>query len=297
MDRLDTMRLLVRIIDRGSFTAAASDLGLPRSTATEALRQLETRLGARLLERTTRHVRPTLDGEAYYRRCMAILADVEEAEGALRGAGPAGLLRIDVHPLLAQRFLLPRLPQFLERHPGIALHIGAGDRLVDLVREGVDCVLRAGEPTESGMIMRRLATIREVTAASPAYLAEHGTPKGPDDLEGHAMIGFVSSRTGELMPLEFTVDAGVRRIVLPNPITVNGSDVMAELARLDFGLVQAPHYRLAEDFRRGTLVEVLPDHPPTPTPLSALYPQNRQLSPRVRAFLDFAAEVFAEAEI
>ena len=111
------------------------------------------------------------------------------------------------------------------------------------------------------------------------------------------MIGFVSSRTGDTMPLEFTVDGSVRHITLPSRITVNGSDVMAELARLGFGLVQAPLYRFADDFRRGTLVEVLPDHPPTPTPLSALYPQNRQLSPRVRAFLDFAAEVFSDAEI
>ncbi|WP_158807439.1 LysR family transcriptional regulator [Beijerinckia sp. L45] len=297
MDRLDSMRLLVRVIERRSFSAAARDIGVPRSTATEAVKRLEARLGARLLQRTTRHVAPTLDGDAYYRRCLAILADVEDAESAFRDAQPQGLLRIDVHPLLAQRFLLPHLPAFLAQHPGIDLHIGNGDRLVDLVREGVDCVLRAGEPDDSGMIIRRIATLEEATCASPAYLAAHGTPASPDDLAGHRMVGFVSSRTGDVLPLEFTVDGGLRKITLPSRITVNGSGTMAELARLGFGLVQAPRYRFEDDFARGTLVEVLKDFPPSPTPLSALYPQNRHVAPRVRAFLDWVVGVFAESTL
>ncbi|TIU63880.1 MAG: LysR family transcriptional regulator, partial [Mesorhizobium sp.] len=165
MDRLDRMRLFVRVVERHNFTAAAADLGLPRSTATEAIQQLEEHLGARLLDRTTRHVATTLDGQAYYERCLSILGEVEDAEAGFRSAEPRGLLRIDAHPLLTQRFLLPQLPAFLERHPGIDLHIGQGDRLVDLVREGVDCVIRAGEPQDSGMIMRRLAMIEEITCA------------------------------------------------------------------------------------------------------------------------------------
>ena len=168
MDRFDSMRLLVRVIERRSFTAAAADLSLPRSTATEAIKQLEARLDTRLIERTTRTVMPTLDGEAYYRRCLAILSDVEDAEGALRAAQPRGLLRIDVHPLLAQTFLVPEIPAFLERYPLLDLHVGEGDRLVDLVGEGVDCVIRAGAPQETGMIVRRLGMLREVTCASPA---------------------------------------------------------------------------------------------------------------------------------
>jgi DNA-binding transcriptional LysR family regulator len=297
MDRLDAMRLFVRVMERRSFTAAAADLGLPRSTATEAIKQLEARLGARLLERTTRHVTATLDGQAYYQRCLSILAELEDAEAAFRNAEPHGLLRIDAHPLLTRTFLLPRLPEFLDRYPRIDLQIGQGDRLVDLLREGIDCVIRAGEPPDSGMIMRRLAVIHEVTYASPAYLDKHGVPTSPEDLDGHSMVAFLSSRTGEVLPLEFTVGGKIREVRLPRRVTVNNSDTAADLARLGLGLFQAPRYRFEQDFAKGTLVEVLADYPPSPTPLSALYPQNRQLAPRLRVFLDWASRVFAEARL
>jgi DNA-binding transcriptional LysR family regulator len=297
MDRFDTMRLFVRLVERRSFTAAAADLGLPRSTASEVLRSLEAHLGVRLLERTTRHVTPTLDGEEYYRRCVAILSEVEEAEAAMRDAQPRGLLRVDAHPLLTRTFILPKLPEFLARHPLMELQIGQGDRLVDLVREGVDCVIRAGQPDDSGMIQRRLGTIAEITVASPAYLARHGTPSLPDALDGHQMVGFISSRTGDVLPLEFSAGGALRHIVLPSRIRVNNSDTMADLARLGFGLVQAPRYRFAEDLASGALVEVLPDFPPSPTPLSALYPQNRQLTLRLRVFLDWVSRIFGEAEL
>ena len=145
MDRLDRMQLFLRVVERRSFSAAAADLGLGRSTATEAIKQLEADLGARLLERTTRHVTPTLEGQVHYERCLAILSDIDEAENAFRDGKPRGILRIDAHPLLTRTFLLPHLPEFLARYPGLDLHIGQGDRLVDLVREGVDCALRAGE--------------------------------------------------------------------------------------------------------------------------------------------------------
>ncbi|MET4385040.1 DNA-binding transcriptional LysR family regulator [Bradyrhizobium sp. F1.4.3] len=297
MDRFETMRLFVRLVERRSFTAAAADLGLPRSTASEVLRGLEAHLGVRLLERTTRHVTATLDGEEYYRRCVSILSEVEEAESAMRDAQPRGLLRVDAHPLLTRTFILPKLPEFLARHTLMELQIGQGDRLVDLVREGVDCVIRAGQPDDSGMIQRRLGMVAEVTVASPTYLATHGTPATPDALEGHQMVGFISSRTGDVLPLEFSAGGALREIVLPSRIRVNNSDTMADLARLGFGLVQAPRYRFEEDLASGALVEVLPDHPPSPTPLSALYPQNRQLTLRLRVFLDWIGRIFAEAKL
>ncbi|WP_027522517.1 LysR family transcriptional regulator [Bradyrhizobium sp. Ec3.3] len=297
MDRFEAMRLFVRLVERRSFTAAAADLGLPRSTASEVLRGLEARLGARLLERTTRHVTPTLDGADFYRRCVAILAEVEEAETAMRDARPRGLLRIDAHPLLTRTFILPHLPAFLARYPLLELQIGQGDRLVDLVREGVDCVIRSGEPDDSGMIQRRLGTIAEITVASPAYLAAHGVPATPDALDGHQMVAFVSSRTGDVLPLEFSVVGTLRHIVLPSRVRVNNSDSMADLARLGFGLVQAPRYRFAEDLAAGALVEVLAGFPPSPTPLFALYPQNRQLTLRLRVFLDWIAGIFAQARL
>jgi len=256
---------------------------------------LEARLGARLIERTTRHVTPTLDGEDYYRRSVAILNEVEEAEAALRDVTPRGLLRVDAHPMLTRTFLLPHLPAFLARHPLLDLRIGQGDRLVDLVREGVDCVIRSGELDASGMIQRRLGTIEEITVASPAYLRAHGTPRSPDQLNGHQMIGFISSRTGEVLPLEFTGAGAVRQLTLPSRVMVNNSDTMADLARLGLGLAQAPRYRFSRDLADGTLVEVLGEHPPTPTPLHALYRQNRQLTLRLRVFLDWVVDILGRA--
>lgn len=291
------MRLLVRVIERRSFTAAAADLDIPRSTATETVRRLERDLGSRLLERTTRHVAPTQDGEAYYRRCLSILADVDEAEGALRGGEPAGELRIDAHGTLTRAFLLPRLPEFVAAYPQLTLHIGQGDRLVDLVREGVDCVIRAGEPDDSGMIMRRLPAIPEQTCASPGYLERYGVPTSLSDLGGHRMIGFVSSRTGRVMPMEFRTKDGVEEVILPCRVTANEAETAHHLARMGYGLIQAPRYRFREDLARGTLVEVLPNHPPPPLPLAAYYPQSRQLSPRVRVFLDWVATVFDAADL
>ena len=295
MDRLDAMRLFVRVVDRRSFTGAASDLGIPRSTATEGIKRLEAALGRRLLDRTTRHVEPTQDGAGYYRRCLSILADVEEAESDLRGAEPEGILRVDAHGRITRTFLLPALPAFLARYPKLDIHLGQNDRLVDLVREGVDCAIRAGVPDDSGLIMRRLTALPEITCASPDYFDRHGIPATPDDLEGHLCIGYLSSRTGAVLPLEFQVDGKLREVPVPSRVTVNDAETMHDLALLGFGLIQAPRYRFQEGLAQGRMIEVLSEFAPPPTPLVALYPQNRLLSPRVRVFLDWVGEIFARA--
>ena len=293
MDTVAAMRLFARIVERRSFTLAAQDLGLPRSTATETLQQMEARLGVRLLQRTTRQVTPTLDGEAYYRRCMAILADIEEAESAFTGAKPTGMLRIDVHGTLARHFVLPGLPEFLATYPGLQLHLSEGDRLVDLVREGIDCVLRVGELHDSSMVGRRIAVLEEVTCASPAYVERMGMPRTPDELDAHRMIGFVSTASGNVLPLEFQVDGTLRHITPPTSITVTGAEMYVAAARHGLGLIQVPRYHAADDLAAGTLVEVLPAFPPSPTPVSLLYPHSRQLSPRVRVFIDWLSKAFA----
>jgi DNA-binding transcriptional LysR family regulator len=293
MDRFDAMRVFSRVVERRSFTAAAEDTGLPRSTVTDAVKQLEARLGVRLLQRTTRHVSPTLDGEAYYRRCLSILADIEEAEGAFAGAKPKGMLRVDVHGTLARHFVLPNLPSFLETYPDIELFMSEGDRLVDLVREGIDCVLRVGTPADSDMIARRVAMLEEITLASPAYLETYGTPEHPDRLDGHRMVGFHSSASGALVPLEFIVGKDVRNVVLPTTISVNAAESFHAAARLGLGIIQVPRYHAQRYVDSGELVPILQDFPLTPTPVSLLYPRNRQLSPRVRVFIDWLTKVFA----
>lgn len=297
MDRFDAMRVFSRVVERRSFTQAAEDLGLPRSTVTDAVKQLEARLGVRLLQRTTRHVSPTLDGAAYHQRCISILDDIEDAEGAFAGARPKGLLRIDVHGTLARHFVLPSLPAFLAAYPEIELYMSEGDRLVDLVREGIDCVLRVGEPQDSDMIGRRMTMLDEVTCASPDYIARHGRPKSFGGLEGHRMIGFRSSITGVPIPLEFQVGDKVEHVALPVTVAVNAAESFVAAARLGLGLIQVPRYHVERDLHAGTLVELLESCRPTPTPVFLLYPRNRQLSPRVRVFIDWLAGVFAAGNI
>ncbi|WP_440409508.1 LysR family transcriptional regulator [Neorhizobium petrolearium] len=294
MDRFDAMQVFTRIVERRSFTLAAEDTGLPRSTVTDAVKQLEKRLGVRLLQRTTRHVSPTLDGEAYYRRCLAILADIEDAEGAFAGVKPKGTLRIDVHGTLARHFILPALPEFLKTYPDIEVIMSEGDRLADLVREGIDCVLRVGIPQDSDMVARRVAMLEEVTLASPDYIERYGTPEHPEGLpDRHRMVGFRSSATGSVLPLEFTVNGHVREIVLPATMTVTAAESYVAAATLGLGLIQIPRYHAEEALRSGELVQVLENFPPTQTPVSLLYPRNRQLSPRVRVFMDWATREFA----
>jgi len=293
MDRFDAMRVFSRVVERRSFTLAAEDTGLPRSTVTDAVKQLEARLGVRLLQRTTRHVSPTLDGEAYYQRCISILADIEDAEGAFAGAKPKGMLRVDVHGTLARHFVLPSLPSFLEMYPDVEFYMSEGDRLVDLVREGIDCVLRVGTPDDSDMVARRVAMLEEVTLAAPAYIEKHGLPEHPDRLDGHRMVGFRSTATGGVLPLEFMVGGSIRNVTLPATVTVNAAESFMSVARLGLGLIQVPRYHAERDLAAGTLVHVLPDFPLTETPVSLLYPRNRQLSPRVRVFIDWLVKVFA----
>lgn len=295
MDRFEAMRVFTRVVERCSFTQAAQDVGIPRSTVTDAVKQLENRLGVRLLHRTTRHVSPTLDGEAYYRRCLRILADMEEAEGAFAGATPGGPLRIDVQGALARHFVLPHLPAFLNRYPGIDLLMSEGDRLVDLIHEGVDCVLRVGALLDSDMIARRIALLEEVTLAAPAYIATHGIPRSLDDLPGgHRMVGFKSSASGALLPLAFRHEGEIRRITLPSALSVTAAESYVAAARLGLGLIQIPRYHAETLLRSGAMSSILDDAPPPPIPVSLLYPRDRQLSPRVRVFIDWVTGVFAD---
>ena len=293
MDRIDAMRLFTRVVEQRSFTQAAQDLNLPRSTVTDAIKQLETRLQVRLLQRTTRHVSPTLDGEAYYQRCLTILADIEDAEMAFAGAKPRGLLRIDVHGTLARHFLLPELPDFLTQYPDIELFMSEGDRLVDPVREGIDCVVRVGKLKDSDMVARRLGELEEVTCAAPDYLQRFGTPHSISELEGHRMVGFRSTASGTLMPLEFTVAGQTRQVTLPCTVSVSAAESLVAAARMGLGIIQVPRYHLRDSLDNGSLLPLLPQFPSTPMPVSLLYPRNRQLSPRVRVFIDWFSKVFA----
>ena len=293
MDRLDAMRLFTRVVDRRSFTQAAHDLDVPRSTATQVIKHLESRLGVALLQRTTRMVRPTLDGEAYYRRCLAILDDFEDAEGAFRGAIPKGQLRIEVQGTLARHFLMPSLPEFLADYPDITISMSEGERWVDVIQEGVDCVLRYGALPDSDLIARRVTMLERVTVASPAYLERFGTPGSPADLDRHQAVGLRSITTGALRPFEFVEGGNVRHIHMTGPLSVTGTESFRDGVLLGLGLAQLPMFHIAGDLAEGRLVRVLIDHNVPATPVSILYARNRQLSPRVRLFIDWVVQSFA----
>jgi DNA-binding transcriptional LysR family regulator len=289
------MRVFTRVVERRSFTHAADDLGLPRSTVTDAVKQLETRLGVRLLERTTRQVRPTLDGEAYHRRCLSLIADLEEAESAFSGASPKGLVRLEVQGTLARHFLVPNLPDFFARHPDIELSMSESERWIDMIHEGVDCVLHFGHSPDIDMVERQVVILQRLTCAAPNYFERHGTPTNPEGLDGHRMVGLRSLPTGRLRPMQFMIDGGLHEVQLPATMSVNGTESFLAAALLGFGLVQMPRFHAEQPLANGTLVQVLHDYPPPSVPVTLLYPRNRQLSPRVRVFIDWTVRLFRRA--
>lgn len=297
MDHLDALHLFTRIVEQRSFGRAADQLDVPRATATHAIKQLEARLGTRLLERSTRHVRPTPDGEAFYERCVHVLSELDDAEASLRHAAsnPRGVLRVDMHGTHATGIVLPRIREFRERYPNIDIVISSEDRLVDLVREGIDCAIRGGAVRDSSLVARRLAVIPEVTCASPDYLARFGTPQHPSELAAHQAVQFFNSSGGRAYPFEFTIDGKIREVELTGWLTVNYAESYVVAARNGCGLIQLPRYHVEDDLRSGHLIEVLADFSGPGFPITALYPHRRQLSPRVRIFLDWIGQLYEEA--
>ncbi len=294
MDRIEAMRLYARIVELGSFTAAADDLTLPRATVTHAIKRLEARLGAQLLQRTTRRVRTTRDGEVYYGHCRRLLADLDEVEADFREAAsvPKGRLRVDLPGTFARLQVLPHLPAFCARYPQIELDIGTGNRFVDLLREGVDCVLRAGKLGDSGMIGRQVGRLTQVTLASASYVREHGLPRTLADLQhGHVAVNWASPTTRRVEPMEFMVGRRRREVMLPSRLSVSGVDAYLGCCEAGLGIAQFPRYHVADALADGRMIELLPDTPPPPLPLTVLYPQQHHLPARLRVFVDWLAEL------
>ena len=294
------MQVFMGVVDANSFSRAADNLGLPRATVTTTIQNLESHLKVRLLNRTTRSVSLTPDGAAYYERCARILAELEETEAAFKDAAqrPQGRLRIDVPATLGRQILLPWLGDFRERYPDIELVIGMGDRPVDLVQEAVDCVIRGGELIDSTLVARRIGTLSFITCGAPSYLATYGTPTTLDELkEKHKAVHYFSSRTGRVLDWDYVIDGVSTEIKIAGNISVNDADGYLALALQGFGLVQLPRFMANPHLDKGELVEILSEWRPTPMPISVLYPQNRHLSPKVRAFTDWAAELFAQCPL
>ncbi len=296
MDRFESLRLFTRVVELGSFSQAAAALDIPRATATHAIKALETRLGARLLERTTRHVRTTADGQAFYERSLRVLAELESAESSLQqvATNPQGVLRVDMHGAHATHIVLPRIDEFHAAYPDIELLVSSGDRLVDLVREGVDCVIRAGKPRDSSLVARRLANMPQIVCASPEYLAEHGKPRRIDDLEKHQIVRFIDSKGALDNSLDLLVDGKPKHVNLKGWMAVADAQNYVVSALRGCGLIQLPRFHVEDELARGDLVQVLPKVASPDMPVSVLYPSQRQLSPRVRVFIDWLRELYAQ---
>lgn len=295
MDRFNAMRAFTRIVELGGFAKAADSLHMPRASVTILIKQLEAHLGVQLLLRTTRQVTPTLDGQAYYQRCISLLNDLDDAESAFSSVAkaPEGVLRVDMPAGFGRLILMPALPEFTERYPGLEMEVGMTDRPVDLIREGFDCVIRGGQPLDHSLVARPLAQMRQVVCASPAYLQRHGVPQTLEELAQHRVIEYFSATSNKRYGLEFVIEGRGQELSLPKTLATNSADGYLAACCAGYGLVQTPYYHVAEPLRCGELVEVLEGFAQPRLPLTALYPSHRQMSRRVRVFVDWLVELCA----
>ncbi|MBV8619584.1 MAG: LysR family transcriptional regulator [Curvibacter sp.] len=292
----DAMQTFLRVAELSSFTRAAEHLGRPKASVSQAIQALEAELGTRLLHRTTRRVQLTQDGQLFYERCKDLLADMEELRGLFRQspAQLSGRLRVDMPAGLARLRVLPRLPTFLQAHPGLSIEISSTDRRVDLVQEGFDCVLRIGTLEDSDLIARPLGQLSQINCASPAYLERHGRPQNLQDLSQHLLVHYLPNLGGKPVGWEWMEGPVLHRLPMKGLVTVNSTECYQAACLAGLGLIQAPAAGLRPLVEAGLLCEVLPDFCAPPLPVSLVYAHRRHLPRRVQAFMDWLAEQLAE---
>jgi len=299
MDRFDTMLAFTRVVEMASFTKAALSLKLPKTTVSAQVVALEKRLAVKLLNRTTRHVSVTTDGAAYYERAIRLLNELDETEASVKQftTKPKGRLRIDLPASLGRRVVMPAIKEFFDRYPEIDLEIGCSDRPVDLLQEGVDCVIRGGDLLDQSMVARRIGSIRVVTCATPDYLRIAGAPKTPTDIERHATINYMSSKTGRIYEYDFTKDGITSMVIGQRSIAINDSDACLAAGLAGVGIIQTASFLVQDLIASGELEVVLGEYLSEDIPIFVMYPQNRHLSSKVRAFVDWIAELFANSDL
>lgn len=296
MDHFQAVRAFARVVETGSFTRAAESLQIPPATLSKAVQALERKLGVRLLERTTRRVNVTADGKAYHQRARQLLDELDELETTLgRGqANPRGRLRVDCGGSVASGILLPALPAFRRQYPDIEVELGVTDRTVDLVEENIDCAIRSSAQDPS-LIARRLGALAWTLCATPDYLARRGTPRHPQQIidDAHDVIGYIGSRAN-LLPLRFARNGTQFELEPPSAVRVNESNAHLAAALTGLGLVQTLDFMARPAVAQGLLVPLLEEWQPAPMTMYAVYPPSKQLNARVRVFLSWVGELFAD---
>ncbi|MBT5192379.1 MAG: LysR family transcriptional regulator [Rhodospirillaceae bacterium] len=292
MDNLSEMAVFAKVVQQQGFTAAADALGISKSAVSKQIGRLEDRLGARLLNRTTRKLSLTEVGEVFYERCARI---VEEAQAAADEVGslattPRGRLRVNAPMTFGTLHLGPVIGEFLEAHPEIQVDLVLDDRFIDLVAEGFDAAIRIAALTDGSVIVRRLAPMRAVLCAAPEYLRRHGKPETPEELHDHNCFGYLYLDSGTDWNLEGA--NGSVSIPLQGNLRANNGEVLRDVALAGTGIMVLPTFIVGKQLRAGTLVEILPGCLPQTHDIFAVYPHRRHLTRKVRAFVDFLVARF-----
>ena len=292
MDKLTGMAVFARVVEAQSFTTAATQLGMSRSAVSKAIAGLENRLGARLLNRTTRRLALTEVGQAFYERCARIVAEAEDAELAVSRlqAAPRGVLRLSAPVSFGILHLAPALPGFMQRYSELRVEIDLADRMVNLIEEGYDLAVRIGALPDSSLIARRLADNNMVVCAAPSYWRRRGKPSEPRDLTGHACLTYAYQRNPNEWP--FVGPGGRFNVRVDGPLLSNNGDLSIAAALAGLGIVVSPCFLCGSHLAEGRLEAVLQDWMPPPGGIHAVYPHGRHLSAKVRAFVDFLVERF-----
>ena len=295
MDRVHHLRVFLRVAACGSFSQAANQLGISRGGVSLAVQQLESWLGTKLLHRTTRRVALTQDGEALLNRALSLVTDMDDLQQQFRPGmhGIAGRVRVDMPTRIARRFVAPALPGFFALFPGIELELGASDRAIDLAQEGVDCALRVGQLGSTNLVATSLGSFELINCASPAYLARFGVPQGPQDLDRHACVGYISQATGRAAPWEWMADGMLKTCVLPSTASAHNAEIYIACALAGLGMIQIPRFDVQDQLDRGELLELMPHATPSPLAVHLVYPSRHQLTRRIKAFTGWLEELLA----
>ncbi len=293
MENTDLIKRFLRVAELGSFTKAADSLNLPKASISLAVQQLETRLGTQLLHRTTRKVQLTPDGHIFYERGRDVLTELDELQTLFQtdDASIRGLIRVDMSYPMARNIIIPHLPAFLKRYPNLQVDLSSTDRYVDPVAEGFDCVVRTGNLADSGLMVRALGTMPQTNFASPAYLAQYGEPKHLGDLTQHWLIHYNVNASTKFDAFEYSDGQDCQRITMPARITVNNVDAYRAACVAGLGIIQAPILGARRLLDEGKLVEILQEFRAPGMPVSVLYPHRRNLSKRMRIFMDWLCEL------